>query len=281
MRPELLAVDLGNSTCHIARVCPSDRNAVGRWPAEVESLTRIELANAGPDCLEDWLRGAAIDRGAQVCLSSVAGEGQTQRVRAVLQGSFDTPLCSSPPCGLRCSLLDPLSPGSDRLYAARAALDLTNTATIVIDAGTALTVDVVRPLGQGRAVECDDQGVVGEFLGGAIAPGPALLARSLGTGGARLPQVDVHPGAPALGRDTTGAIQAGVSVGFEGAALHLIRRVAIEAGELAPAWVLTGGAAAFLRELLREESNGQLHDEPNLVLKGLAASAWSSGLAGS
>ena len=97
----------------------------------------------------------------------------------------------------------------DRLFAARAALELGDEACLVVDAGTALTVDVARPATAGAAR--------GAFLGGAIAPGPTLLAAALARGAAQLPEIDPQPGAAALGLDTRAAIESGIAVGFAGA----------------------------------------------------------------
>jgi len=100
------------------------------------------------------------------------------------------------------------------------------------------------------------------------------LAQALAQEAARLPRVEARPGVVALGRDTQCALQAGVAVGFEGAALRLIERVSVEAGLPSPALVLTGGAAHFLSEVLGREAQGALHEDPDLVVRGLALSAW-------
>jgi len=133
--------------------------------------------------------------------------------------------------GLAILCREPASVGRDRLFAARAALDLCGD-SIVVSAGTALTVDAVRS--------------DATFLGGAIAPGPALLARALAEGTARLPTIDPRPNRPALGRDTKEALEAGVGVGFRGAARELVERVGEESGLARAPVVLTGGARAFL-----------------------------------
>ena len=59
----------------------------------------------------------------------------------------------------------PEAPGADRLVAALAAFDRAGGACVVVDAGTAVTVDVV--------------GADGSFLGGAIAPGLVALRDGL------------------------------------------------------------------------------------------------------
>jgi type III pantothenate kinase len=89
-------------------------------------------------------------------------------------------------------------------------------------------------------------GTGGVFLGGAIAPGPQLCAEALAQGGARLLAVDPRPGARALGRTTPEALEAGVVVGFRGAARELVRAIGDASGLGAAPLVLTGGARGFL-----------------------------------
>ncbi len=65
-------------------------------------------------------------------------------------------------------VLHPERVGSDRLLAAWTARELFGAPVIVVDIGTATTIDVV-----------DDEGA---FVGGAIMPGPELAMRSLARG---------------------------------------------------------------------------------------------------
>ncbi len=140
--------------------------------------------------------------------------------------------------GLENRCARPEQVGRDRLFAARGALALVRRSCVVVDAGTALTVDAV----------IHRQGARGVFLGGAIAPGPALLALSLSEGAARLPRVDPVPAARALGKNTEEAIASGVVHGFRGAARELTARIAAEANLADAPVVLTGGARSFLLE---------------------------------
>jgi type III pantothenate kinase len=116
------------------------------------------------------------------------------------------------------------------------------------------------------------------FLGGAIAPGPALLARALAEGTARLPLVQPDPGAAALGRDTEAAVRAGVSIGFRGAARELALRVAREAGLGEAPLVVTGGARAFLlgEPLVAGRASIEVEDlvHVGLLVAALELDAW-------
>jgi type III pantothenate kinase len=131
---------------------------------------------------------------------------------------------------------------------------------IVLDAGTALTVDAMDVF-EGAP----------RFLGGAIAPGPALLAWALGEGARQLYEVDTEGDVPALGRDTREALLSGLHVGFQGAASELVRRIGQETGlEQAPLW-LTGSARAVLANAALFDGREPRQD-PWLVHRGLLAS---------
>lgn len=206
-------------------------------------------------------------------LSSVASDAATEGLAALLRGAWgrEVDVVTNPPSGLELRIQHPETVGADRLFAARGALELGGRSCIVVDAGTALTVDAVEATGER-----------GAFLGGAIAPGPDLLAESLLRRGARLQDVRPEPGARALGRHTREALLAGVVVGFEGAAVRLVRRIAAEAGcfqrstpEGIPV-VLCGGAAPFLSQAFASEGFA-VRPVPELVAHGLAA-AWIRGL---
>ncbi|MBX3425893.1 MAG: type III pantothenate kinase [Pirellulales bacterium] len=151
--------------------------------------------------------------------------------------------------------------GIDRLLNAVAAHRLVpQGAAIVVDMGTATTVDLV--------------GVDGTFLGGAILPGPAVAAAALHAGTAALPDLSTtvwdSPPAP-LGKSTEEAIAAGLYWGAIGAAMELVRRLAATRADVAQALITGGAAAAFVAEM----NAGALpvRHVPHLTLAGLNAAA--------
>lgn len=243
----MLTVDLGNSRLKARLWSRADGAFVcrARWDGTVEEL----------DALERWLAGA---RASAAALASVAGSDVTARVEAALARAAER-VHVAPSPGLENACRAPERVGVDRLYAAAGALALARRAWVVVDAGTALTVDAVR---------ADAAHAV--FLGGAIAPGPALLADALARHTARLPRVEARPGAHALGRVTEEAIEAGVAVGFRGAAAELVEEVAREAGIDDAPVALTGGAREFLLRPAPFTAR-ELSVEPDLVHRGLLA----------
>lgn len=259
---ELVTIDLGNSTCkaRVWRVGPdANRGAEaapglelgvsGSWPTHAELGARLAAELAA------WRREVA--PAARVALASVAAPEVTLEVERALGDWLVEPL----PSGLACEYRTPETLGADRLFAARGAVERVRQSCLVVDAGTAVTVDAVRVRADGVPV----------FLGGAIAPGPTLLARALHAGTARLPEVEPRPGVPALGRDTHSAVLGGVVHGFAGLVRGLVESVGREAGlEDAPV-VLGGGARALLGADPFPERRVVVLDE--LVHLGLAAAA--------
>ena len=149
----------------------------------------------------------------------------------------------------------PATLGADRIAAVAGALALRNPAPVralvVLDAGTALTLDAVTS--------------AGVHVGGAIAPGPRLLMESLARGTALLPDVPLAAPLSPIGRSTTEGLQAGVVLGFVEAARGLLRRTLDALGE--PAFVVaTGGWAGLLAAEIAEINEVR----PYLVLEGVA-----------
>ena len=102
---------------------------------------------------------------------------------------------------------------------------------IAVDAGTAITFDVVLPA-EGKP----------RFVGGAISPGMSTMLCSMNRGTALLPQVSVEAAAPPIGRNTTEAMQAGVFWGACGMVDAILTQMELAIGEK-PFVVATGGDA--------------------------------------
>jgi type III pantothenate kinase len=148
--------------------------------------------------------------------------------------------------------------GIDRLLAALAAnrLRQRNRAAIVVDLGTAITVDLV---------DTD-----GAFAGGAILPGIATSARALAEQTDALPQVTLdfldEPPVP-LGKSTVPAIESGIYWGAIGAIRELVSQLSAPYPSR-PDLLITGGASRQVAELLK--THGAVRHVPNLVLSGIA-----------
>ena len=153
---------------------------------------------------------------------------------------------------------DPHQLGPDRWHALLGACQrLPGTSLVVVNAGTATTVDCLRA-SAGAA----------RFVGGCIAPGVRLMLESLARGTAGLP---LAGGAPADFPDTTDrAIVTGVWDAQAGLVERVWKRFASTL-EAAPGLILAGGHADLLAARLPPELAPVI--EHNLVLHGLALRA--------
>jgi type III pantothenate kinase len=148
--------------------------------------------------------------------------------------------------------------GLDRLLNAVAANSVRQPehGAILVDAGTAVTVDYVD--------------AAGAFLGGAIFPGLRLMAKALHEYTALLPLVDVDSAVAAPGKNTVEAIQAGVLQavvgGIEALARHMSEQVAPRCEVFC-----TGGDASLIASKLAIEPRVW----PEMTLEGIRLSALS------
>jgi type III pantothenate kinase len=175
------------------------------------------------------------------------------------QGATRLTLLASIDLPLRATLPRPDMVGIDRLLGAVAANRLRsgNKPAIIVDLGTAITVDLVS--------------AAGEFLGGAILPGIGLSSRALHEFTDLLPLLDMHSLAeppPALGTDTTSALTSGIYWGAIGGVRHLIELLGAPLAN-PPQVFLTGGAAPAVARLISQEAIYV----PHLVLGGIALTA--------
>ena len=151
---------------------------------------------------------------------------------------------------------DPSQMGVDRWLAMVAAWGAGGAPVCVVDAGTAVTCDLI---------EAD-----GAHLGGYIVPGLDLMSESLRRGTGNIAQFagrreEAASGAPEPARDTNGAIRAGALMAVAGLIDRSLCQFSSPAGS--PRLILTGGHA----ERVRATIGGSVEHRPLLVLEGLAA----------
>jgi type III pantothenate kinase len=144
---------------------------------------------------------------------------------------------------------NPKEVGADRIANAVAAYDLYGGPSIVVDFGTANTIEAISD--------------GGEYLGGAIFPGIEISMDALFGRAAALRRVELVAPRNVIGKSTVESIQAGAVYGFSGQVDAIVDRFQLELGDCTV--VATGGLA----EPIIEHSRTIQHYEPWLTLQGL------------
>ncbi len=155
------------------------------------------------------------------------------------------------PHGLTLRYDNPDEIGADRLVNAAAAFSHYQQGLIIVDFGTATTFCTITPLG--------------EYLGGAIAPGLKMAADSLHQKTAKLPKVDLVVPDAVIGRDTATSMQSGIMFGYAGLVDAIVTRIQKDT-ELPYYVVATGGLASVISPI----SSTIQEVRPHLTLEGLA-----------
>jgi type III pantothenate kinase len=145
---------------------------------------------------------------------------------------------------------DPSQVGADRLVNAAAAIKKYGTPCVVVDFGTATTLDAITRSG--------------EYLGGTISPGIEISSLALFRAAARLSRVELVAPANLIGRNTVESIQSGIINGAAGQVDRLVELFKSELGEDAKV-VGTGGLAEIVADRCRTIEEW----DPLLTLDGL------------
>ena len=253
----LLLADMGNTAVKLAL-------AHGTSPAHAGITPPYTLPTAGgytPDSLGltllQLLHHAQVAPGdIAACVASSVVPGLDPILAQACTKYLGCPTLFAPrdlPVPLTNAYERPQEVGADRLVGAWAARlrhpDVPSL--LVVDFGTALTIDCVREQA---------------YLGGLIFPGPETALQGLARGAAKLPQVNLHIDdmEPAPGKSTVTSIQHGIVFGFVSLVEGLCRRLAATMPQ--PLRVVgTGGFAATIARV------SNVFDEvtPSLVLEGL------------
>ena len=243
-RTDILLADIGNSAVTLAR------SAGGRIKKA------IRLVHGGGDFASGVARYIA-EAKPRACAAVSVNTGALRRLKSALRDAgvkkfllagkdFRIPI--------RNRTARPEQTGDDRLLGALAAFRRAGSACIVVDAGSAVTVDLV-----------DGNGA---FLGGAILPGGRMAAESLADGTDRLPLVQPAPPRNPVGCDTEKAVRAGLYAATAGAAAWLVEKYRRKLGVEAPVFV-TGGDAMLVAPAVKPP----VRRAAELVLEGLLFAA--------
>jgi len=253
-----LVADVGNSRIKWGRCLGGAVAATASLPPADPAAWEKQLQHWGVIGSPNWAIGSVHPENQEGFLDWLQGRGDAVR----LLNRYDQlpiEVLADPPERV----------GVDRLFNAvaanarlrRGAKGRRGRPAVVIDAGTAVTVDLLSP--------------AGAFMGGAIFPGRRLMAAALHDYTALLPLVaGAATTPPPVGANTVVAIEAGIHHAVAGGINQLVRRQLAahypRAGRPArPAVFLTGGDAALLEHSI--DHRALLW--PEMTLEGLRISA--------
>ena len=247
----LLAFDIGNTQTVIGLYDDEEPDLVDHWRvASNAERTSDELALLVQEFLgfhgfsfDETIDGVAI-------ASSVPRVTAAMREMVVRYFGFD-PLVLEPgvKTGMPILYENPKEVGPDRIADAVGAFDLYGGPTIVVDFGTATTLEAISEKG--------------EYLGGSIVPGIEISLDALFARAAALRRVELVEPRSVIGRNTIESIQSGALYGNAALVDGLCRKIEDEIGECTV--VATGG----LGGLIAPFSQCIQHHEPWLTLHGL------------
>jgi type III pantothenate kinase len=254
MAAMLLALDIGNTEITVGlfagaelerswRLTTHPQRTADEWSSAIRAL----FGQAGLD----------ITRVTSTILASVVPSTTDAVADALLMATGTTPVevTAQTPLPIRLDVEEPMTVGADRIVNTVAASRLFGVDTIVVDFGTATTLDCITK--------------DGVFLGGIIAPGLKTSGENLIRRAAKLQPTELAPPARALGRRTEDCIKAGLVYGAADAVDGLVRRLKAEwPTRSVPKVIATGGYASLVAKYSSEIE--EVH--PDLTLRGLQIS---------
>lgn len=152
--------------------------------------------------------------------------------------------------GLNIHVDVPSQVGSDRIVIAVAALAEYKAPLLLMDLGTATTLEVVEP---------DNV-----YMGGVIIPGVRVSLDALTSRAAQLPGISLDQPKQVIGKNTVDCMRSGMMYGTAAMLDGLVERMEEELGHRCTL-IATGGLAQFITPLCKRE----IILEKDLLLKGL------------
>ena len=246
----LLAIDLGNTNIKFAVFDGKETVATFRLTTDMPR-TSDEFGIA----ILSLLKGNGIDKGSieAAIIASVVPDVMHSLNNSIMKFFGIQPMIVGPgtKTGIRLVKTNPNEAGSDRIVDGVAALEMYGGPVIVVDYGTATKFDYFS---------ADHV-----FESAVTCPGIMLSARSLWSGTAKLPQIEITDPGSIMCKDTITSLQAGILYGHIGEAEYIIRRLKAESKEENIKVIATGGLATTIYSKTDEIQ----YLEPNLTMHGL------------
>lgn len=245
----LLAIDIGNTNLVIgciendeilfkARIATDRTRTSDQYGVEIKSIIEAYGVKAGQidDCI----------------ISSVVPPVFNSVKTGVIKVIGKQPMVVGPglKTGLDIHMDVPSQVGSDRIVIAVAALAKYEAPLILMDLGTATTIEVVEP--------------GNKYMGGIIFPGVRISLDALTSRTAQLPGISLDQPKHVIGKNTVDCMRSGMMYGTAAMLDGLVDRIEEELGHKSTI-IATGGMAQFIAPLCKRE----IILDKNLLLKGL------------
>ena len=245
----LLAIDIGNTNILIggikddeiifkARIATDRTRTSDQYGVEIKNM--IEALGAKISDISDCI------------ISSVVPPVFNSVRTGVIKIIGKQPMVVGPglKTGLNIHVDVPSQVGSDRIVIAVAALAEYQAPLILIDMGTATTIEVVEPENR--------------YLGGVIFPGVKVSLDALTSRAAQLPGISLDQPKHVIGKNTVDCMRSGTMFGNAAMIDGLVERMEEELGHRSTI-IATGGLARFITPLCKRD----IIVERDLLLKGL------------
>lgn len=245
----ILAIDIGNTHIVVGGITEGKVDFMARLSTNriktedeygVEIMNILKLYNVDRRKIEGGIISSVVP-GVLSCIK--------QAIKMVIGSE---PLVVGPgiKTGLNILMDNPAAVGSDRIVSAVAALDEFKPPIIIVDMGTATTMDVI------------DKNK--NYIGGAIMPGVEISLQALASRTAQLPAIGLEKPKKAIGKNTIDCMKSGVVFGTAGMIDGCVERIKEELGEDCTV-IITGGLGKNFAEVCRGD---YIYNE-ELLLKGL------------
>ena len=245
----LLAIDIGNTNLVIgcikddtivfkARIATDKAKTSDQYGVEIKNM--LEAFGVQKEDISDCI------------ISSVVPPVFNSVKTGVIKVIGKQPLVVGPglKTGLNIHVDIPSQVGSDRIVIAVAALATYKAPLILLDLGTATTIEVVEP--------------ENVYMGGIIFPGVKISLDALTERAAQIPGISLDKPKSVIGKNTVDCLRSGMMYGTASMIDGLIDRIQEELGHSCTI-VATGGMAQFVVPLCKH----QIILEKDLLLTGL------------
>ncbi len=236
----LLAIDVGNTNVTVGVFRAGRLVRRGRMPTEGSLRALLSRMKVPPKAVDGVILSSVVPR-ATLSLKRVL-KGLVRPKPLILGETVRAPIKN-------CYRI-PSQVGQDRLVNAAAAFFLYGGPAIIVDFGTAVTIDLVSARQ--------------EYRGGLIIPGVGVALEALVSRAALLPEIELSPPREFLGKDTRQSMRAGLFYGYGALCDGLVSRMKARYAPSAKV-IATGGHCRLIAPYCRTI---QIVD-PDLTLRGL------------